>query len=76
MLKVKLCDLVDVLDKRTKVFFKVNSDSQRCNFEGTVYDFCKSYFYQVYATSNIRRFEINGKLLQDKTVNIEVDLFE
>ena len=76
MLKVKLCDLVDVLDKRTKVSFKVNSDSQRCNFEGNVYDFIKSYFYQVYATSNVCRFYINGKLLHDKTVNIEVDIFE
>ena len=76
MLKVKVCDLINVLDKRTKLAFKVNSDIQRVHFEGNVYEFIKSYFYQVYATSNIRRLEINGKLLQDKTVNIEVDLYE
>ena len=76
MIKVKLCDLIDVLDKRIKIAFVVNSDFQSCRFDGNVYDFIKSYFYQVYATSNITCFSINGKLLHEKTVNIEVDLYE
>ncbi len=76
MINVKLCDLIDVLDKRIKIAFIVNSDFQSCRFDGNVYDFIKSYFYQVYATNNVVRFYVSGKLLHEKTVNIEVDLYE
>ena len=72
MICAKLCDLVQILDKRTKIDFEVCSFEKFSSFKGDVFDFLKSWQYQTNATEPIYDFIIVSNSFTDKTVKISV----
>ena len=72
MIFCKLCELVPLLDKRTKIQFFVNSFEKFTSFEGTVFDFLKSYYYRVYSTDRISELKIVNKSVINSTLRIVV----
>ena len=72
MVCAKLCDLVQILDKRTKIEFEVCSFEKISSFKGDVFDFLKSWQYQTNATEPVYDFIIVSHSFLDKTVKISV----
>jgi len=72
MVCAKLCDLVQVLDKRTKIDFEVCSFDKISSFKGDVFDFLKSWQYQCHSTEAVYDFVIVSNSFIDKTVKITV----
>ena len=72
MVVCKLCDLCACLEKKTKIEFDVCSFEKFATFKGDVFDFLKSWQYQVNATETVNDFVIVSNSLFDKTVKITV----
>ena len=76
MIRCKLCDLCTVLDRNANLDFIVNSYNHSCHFNGCLFDFLKSYLYQVYSTDYISNIEIIGDVISKKTLRIFIDSFD
>lgn len=72
MVACKLCDLLDCIDKRVKIDFRVNSLDKLAHFEGAVFDFLKSYLYQVFASDFVCDIKVKGGFV-DKVLYIVVN---
>lgn len=73
MVSCRLCDFIVVLDKRTKIEFGVNSMEKFVHFKGSVFDFLKSYLYQIYATDFVNDLKIVGDILTSGYLRIVVN---
>ena len=60
MVKARLCDLVNVLDKFSMIKFELCSYNVPCEFVGTVKQFCASNLYRIFATDYICEFRVVG----------------
>ena len=72
MVRSKLCNLVAVLDKYTKVKFILCSYSQPYEYEGIVKDFVKTPYYQNFSTDYICELTIRGDCLLNCVAEIKV----
>lgn len=72
MVKAKLCDLVSILDKFSKVRFELCSFNTPYEFEGTVKQFMQSRLYQIYATDCICELQVTGNYLRGCTALIKL----
>lgn len=72
MVKAKLCDLVSVLDKFSKVKFELCSFNTPYEFEGTVKQFIQSRLYQIYATDYVSELKITGDCVLGCVANIKL----
>lgn len=72
MVKAKLCNLVSVLDKFSKMKFELCSFDTPYEFEGTVKQFTESLLYQTFATDYICELKITGDCLTGCTALIRL----
>lgn len=72
MICCKLVDFVAALDKRTRIEFVVSSMEKFAHFEGDVFDFLKSYLYQVYSTDFVCEIKITGNSTTNRVLKIVV----
>ena len=69
---MKLYDFISFLDKRANIYFTVNSFEKFVLYQGTVFDFLKSHFYQIYSCDVVSSVKVTGEGAS-KVLNIVVN---
>ena len=70
---VKLCDLVQVLNPKTRVEFNIKNANNVFSFKGSLSNFIKSQQYSIYSMDEVK-FSLTGSLLDGYTVQITMEI--